>query len=211
MGGNIQEKREAPLMRVVQGGSRPAFPSVQAKAIMPDGMTPAMRERGRQAIAGLEKILEDCVFSRQEKGFEKCLVELKGAIAGLLGGSAPKFEKYDNAAERLVSRNHEIRIALDIEDGAPALCPEIESAIGTMLYMMKESDITKKVGMRIGKEEGGARQIIQISGSGIKNLGSNLLPAVRSAVELLGCEFRPNGSSVTILVPLQQDGVPLAI
>jgi len=211
MVGNIQERRETPLMRVVQGGSQPAISSVQSKAMLADRITPEARERGLKAIAGLGALLERDLFSRQEKGFEKRLEALKNSISSLLCGDAPVFKEHGDASERLVSRNHEIRIALSIEDGKPVLCHELESAIGVMLYMMKESEVSKRVGVLIGREEGGGRQIIFISGSGMKNLGPELLLAVRSAVELLGCEFRPNVSSVTIFVPLRQDGVPLAI
>jgi len=214
MGGNVQEQMKPPIMRVVQGGSQPALSSMQAKAILNDRISPEMRERGAKAIAGLQKMLEED-FTKQEQGFKRSLVMLKETISGLLCGTAPDFRKYDREAiSALVSRNHDIKLSLSIEDGKPVLCPELESAIGTMLYMMNEYE-TKRVGLLFGKENDNEHQIIIISGASIKNFSRNVLPAVRSAVELAGCEFRPNGASVTMLVPLQPNsqtaGAPLPI
>ena len=202
MGINVQERFGAQAMRVLQGGSQPAISGAQAKALMERRISPELRERAQKAVAGLERMLAED-FTRQEQGFRRSLLALKEAISGLLCGTSPVLEKYGrDAIEALVSRNHEIRISLAIEDGKPSLCPEMESAIGAMLYMMNEYE-SKRVGLRIGKEDGNERQIILISGSSIKNFSPNVLPAVRAAVELLGAEFRPNGASVTILVPLQ--------
>ena len=202
MGGNVQEQLKTPVLRVVQGGSQPAISRAHANAMLTDRISPEMRERGLKATAGLERMLSED-FTRQEQGFKRSLIALKDAISGMLCGTAPDFRKYDKEAiSALVSRNHDIRLSLSIEDGKPVLCPELESAIGAMLYMMNEYE-TKRVGLLFGKENDNEHQIIIISGSSIKNFSQNVLPAVRMAVELLGGEFRPNGASVTMLVPLQ--------
>jgi hypothetical protein len=203
LGGNVQEQLKSPVLRVVQGGSQPAISNAQTKMMMLDRIPLETRDRGKSAIAGLDRLLSED-FTKQEQGFKRSLAALKETLAGLLNGTVPEFKQYNHdAIEALVSRNHEIRIRLEIEDGKPVLCPEMEYAMGTLLYMMKESEISKKVGVRIGKEDGGERQIILISGAGMKNLGPDVAPAIRSAVEMLGCEYRPNGTSVTILVPLR--------
>jgi len=184
---------------------------MQKSPMMAGRDAPQMLEKGANAVAGLEKILEEAVFTRKEQGFRKSLLSLKDAISGMLQGTVPDFRKYDrNAIGALVSRNHEIRLSLMIEDGKPSLCPEMESSISALLYTMGEHD-SGRISLRIGKESGGGRQVMLISGSGMKNFAPLVVPAVQAAVELMGCEFRPNGTSVTILVPLRQDGVPLAI
>ncbi|MFA6328595.1 MAG: hypothetical protein WCY41_04060 [Candidatus Micrarchaeia archaeon] len=170
-------------------------------------ISPLAVEKAKKAVETLNRLLEmDYFFGAREQGFKKSLETLRETITGLRSGAEPAFRKYtkDDVFD-IVVQNRAFSLDLRVEDGKPVLCPELGAVLNTALYMMNERQ-GGKLGLMLCKTADGSHQLATISGSGIKCLGKETPGAIESALELMGCSIKYNGTSMTIWVPLARDG-----
>jgi len=170
------------------------------------------REKAKSALDGLARLKDDM---EGERGisirFRKSLGALEKALSQLMAGSEPVLVPYD-AAMRMDAFKHNIdrKLRITVEDGRPMLCPEMVAVLNAVFYMVSERK-DRSIGLNFHKVVNGSEsQFIYISGSSLKNLGSEVKDAAVAALELMGCKAEFNGlhmestgNLVKITVPLR--------